>query len=110
MFGELIDCSAPKLGTQLRYDRDLIEGSRDGTVSRPKTLPVELPPPPPGAQPLVPHTPARGSELTPEDRELWFTSMVDDGVSDYDIVTKKPSQKIATRKAPHWLTFSPDGK
>ncbi len=71
---------------------------------------VELPRPPAGAQPLVPHTLTHGLELTPDGKELWVTSMVGDGVYVYDLATKKFSHKIATGKAPDWLTFSPDGK
>ena len=71
---------------------------------------VKLPPPAPGAQPLVPHTLTHGLELTPDGEELWVTSMVGDGVYVYDLGTKKLSDKIVTGKAPDWLTFTPDGK
>lgn len=71
---------------------------------------VELPPPPAGAQPLVPHTPTHGLELTPNGKELWVTSVVGNGVYVYDIATKKVSEKIVTGKAPNWVAFSPDGK
>jgi len=71
---------------------------------------VLLPGPPAGAEPLEPHTPTHGLELTPDGKELWVTSVVGDGVYVYDLATKKLSEKIVTGKAPIWLTFSPDGK
>ncbi len=70
---------------------------------------VQLPAPPAGAQPLVPHTLTHGLELSPDGKELWVTSLVSDGVYVYDVATKTLSKKISTGKAPNWLAFSPDG-
>src|SRR5712692_622142 len=70
---------------------------------------VQLPAPPAGAQPLVPHTLTHGLELSPDGKELWVTSLVSDGVYVYDVATKTLSKKIPTGKAPNWLAFSPDG-
>jgi len=71
---------------------------------------VELPAPPPGAKPLVEHTPTHGLEISPDGKELWVTSVVGNGVYVYDIASQKLSNKIVTGLAPNWLAFSPDGK
>ncbi len=71
---------------------------------------VEFPSPPPGAEPLVPHTPTHGLELAPDGGELWITSMVGDCVYVYDLAAGKLVGRIMTGKAPNWLTFSPDGR
>ena len=71
---------------------------------------VELPPAPPLACPLEPHTPTHGLELSPNGRELWVTSLADAGVYVYEVGTKKLSKEIPTGKCPNWVAFSPDGK
>ena len=71
---------------------------------------VELPPAPPLACRLEPHTPTHGIELSPDGKELWVTSLADSGVYVYDIATNHLSRKIHIGKCPNWITFSPDGR
>jgi YVTN family beta-propeller protein len=70
---------------------------------------VELPPAPPSSCTLEPRTPTHGLALTPDDKELWVTSLGDSGVYIYDVATKKISTEIHTGKCPNWITISPDG-
>ena len=71
---------------------------------------VALPPAPPAACVLEPHTPTHGLALTPDGRELWVTSLGDSGVYVYDVATKKISSEIPTGKCPNWITVTPDGR
>ena len=71
---------------------------------------VALPPAPPAACVLEPHTPTHGLALTPDGRELWVTSLGDSGVYVYDVTTKKISSEIPTGKCPNWITVTPDGR
>jgi YVTN family beta-propeller protein len=71
---------------------------------------VELPPAPPLACRLEPHTPTHGIELSPDGKELWVTSLADSGVYVYDIATNHLSTEIHIGKCPNWITFSPDGR
>ncbi len=73
------------------------------------TARVELPPAPPAACVLEPHTPTHGLALTPDGRELWVTSLGDSGVYVYNVATGKISSEIRTGKCPNWITVSPDG-
>lgn len=70
---------------------------------------VELPPAPPATCALEPHTPTHGIALSPDDRELWVTSLADSGVYVYDVASKNISAEIPTGKCPNWITVSPDG-
>ncbi len=67
-------------------------------------------PPPSRDSPIEPNTPTHGLELTPDGKELWVTSLGDDGVYVYDLASRKLSEKISTGNVPIWLTFSPDGR
>jgi YVTN family beta-propeller protein len=71
---------------------------------------VELPPAPPSTCALEPHTPTHGLEISPDGKEVWATSLADDGVYVYEVGTGKLSSEIPTGKCPNWVTFSPDGK
>lgn len=71
---------------------------------------VELPPAPPSKCALEPHTPTHGLALSPDGRELWVTSLGDDGIYVYSVGTKKISHKIAVGSCPNWIAFSPDGR
>lgn len=71
---------------------------------------VDLPPAPPADCALEPHTETHGLALSPNEKELWVTSLSDGGVYVYDIATKKFSKEIATGECPNWIGFSPDGK
>ncbi|MDR3700867.1 MAG: cytochrome D1 domain-containing protein [Candidatus Sulfopaludibacter sp.] len=71
---------------------------------------VELPPAPPLDCPLEVNTPTHGLALSPDDKQLWVTSLADGGVYVYDLVTRKSSPLIHVGKCPNWVAFSPDGK
>lgn len=71
---------------------------------------VEFPPAPPLKCPLEPHTPTHGLALSPDGKELWVTSLGDNGVYAYDVATGKLSAEIPTGRCPNWVTFSPDGR
>ncbi|MBV9181841.1 MAG: hypothetical protein JO356_11055 [Acidobacteria bacterium] len=70
---------------------------------------VELPPAPPVHCALEPHTPTHGLALSPDDRELWVTSLAASGVYVYDVAKKALSAEIPTGECPNWITVSPDG-
>jgi YVTN family beta-propeller protein len=69
-----------------------------------------LPAAPPADCELEPHTETHGLALSPNEKELWVTSLTDGGVYVYDIATKKLSTEIKTGECPNWIGFSPDGK
>jgi YVTN family beta-propeller protein len=71
---------------------------------------VELPPAPASQCALEPHTPTHGLGLSPDNTQLWVTSLADDLVYIYDARTKKLLGKVSTGKCPNWIAFSPDGK
>ncbi|HEY2645830.1 MAG TPA: hypothetical protein VGI34_02595 [Candidatus Acidoferrales bacterium] len=71
---------------------------------------VDLPAAPPADCELEPHTETHGLALSPNEKELWVTSLTDGGVYVYDIATKKLSTEILTGSCPNWIGFSPDGK
>ncbi len=71
---------------------------------------VDLPPAPASQCPLEPHTPTHGLGLSPDDTQLWVTSLADDLVYVYDTRTEKLLGKVSTGKCPNWIAFSPDGK
>jgi YVTN family beta-propeller protein len=78
--------------------------------NRKVTARVHLPPAPQSTCVLEPHTPTHGIALSPDDKQLWVTSLADNGVYVYDVETKKISSEIHTGKCPNWITFSPDGR
>jgi YVTN family beta-propeller protein len=71
---------------------------------------VELPPAPPLNCPLEVNTPTHGLALTPDDRQLWVTSLADGGVYVWDVATRKTSPMIQVGKCPNWIAISADGK
>jgi len=71
---------------------------------------VELPPAPPLNCPLEVNTPTHGLALTPDDRQLWVTSLADGGVYVWDVSTRKTSPLIRVGKCPNWIVVSDDGK
>lgn len=71
---------------------------------------VDLPPAPPADCALEPHTETHGLALSANEKELWVTSLSDNGVYVYDIAAKKLSKEIPTGECPNWIGFSPDGK
>lgn len=56
------------------------------------------------------NTLTHGLGLTPDETELWVTSLLDDCMYVYNIATKKIVARVPTGVAPNWVTFSPDGK
>jgi YVTN family beta-propeller protein len=56
------------------------------------------------------NTLTHGLGLTPDERELWVTSLLDDCMYVYDVAAKKIVARVPTGEAPNWVTFSPDGK
>jgi len=78
--------------------------------SKKETARVDLPAAPPADCELEPHTETHGLALSPNEKELWVTSLTDGGVYVYDIATKKLSTEISTGQCPNWIGFSPDGK
>ena len=71
---------------------------------------VQLPPAPPLNCPLEVNTPTHGLALSPDNKELWVTSLADGGIYVYDLATRKTSAMIRVGKCPNWVAFSPDGK
>lgn len=71
---------------------------------------VELPPAPPLNCPLEVNTPTHGLALTPDDKQLWVTSLADGGVYVWDVATRKTSPMVKVGKCPNWISVSPDGK
>src|SRR5215469_2837716 len=51
-----------------------------------------------------------GLALTPDGKELWVTSLLDDCVYIYDVEAKKFVGKVATGGGPNWVVVTPDGK
>lgn len=51
-----------------------------------------------------------GLALSPDGKELWVTSLLDDSIYVYDVGRKKVSQRLPTGDGPNWISFSPDGK
>jgi YVTN family beta-propeller protein len=58
----------------------------------------------------TPDTFTHGLAITPDGKELWVTSLLDDCVYIYDLQTKKFSGPLSTGDGPNWIVFSPDGK
>ena len=58
----------------------------------------------------TPDTLTHGIGLTPDDSELWVSSLLDDCMYIYDLKAKKITGRVPTGKGPNWVSFSPDGK
>ncbi len=56
------------------------------------------------------NTLTHGLGLTPDETELWVTSLLDDCMYVYDVAKNKIVARVPTGVAPNWVTFSPDGK
>jgi YVTN family beta-propeller protein len=65
---------------------------------------------PRGRQFETPDTLTHGLALTPDGKELWVTSLLDDCIYIYDLQAKKFTGHLATGNGPNWVVFSPDGK
>jgi YVTN family beta-propeller protein len=74
---------------------------------------VEMPAEHPTPHPLqyeTADTRTHGLALTPDGRELWVSSLLDDCVYIYDVKAKKFVGKVSTGEGPNWLAFTPDGR
>lgn len=56
------------------------------------------------------NTLTHGLSLTPDETELWVTSLLDDCMYVYSVAENKIVARVPTGEAPNWVTFSPDGK
>jgi YVTN family beta-propeller protein len=73
-------------------------------------MPAEHPGPPRPRQWEPPDTLTHGLALTPDETELWVTSLLDDCIYIYDLKAKKITGRLKTGDGPNWVVFSPDGK
>jgi YVTN family beta-propeller protein len=73
-------------------------------------MPSQHPLPPRPRQYETPDTYTHGLALSPDESELWVTSMLDDSVYIYDLKAKKFTGPLATGDGPNWVNFTPDGK
>ena len=55
-------------------------------------------------------TRTHGLGLTPDESELWVSSLLDDSMYIYDVKTKKITGRVPTGIGPNWIVFTPDGK
>jgi YVTN family beta-propeller protein len=81
---------------------DLKEGK---TIRR-----VEMPPLPPGTEIPPYDTLTHGLALTPDERELYVTSMAGRAVYAFSVPNIKQLAKIDVGKFPNWITISSDGR
>jgi YVTN family beta-propeller protein len=58
----------------------------------------------------TPDTLTHGLALTPDGKELWVTSLLDDCIYIYDLQAGKFTGRMDTGDGPNWIVFSPDGK
>lgn len=65
-------------------------------------------PPPRPYEPM--DTLTHGLGLTPDEKELWVTSLLDDCMFVYELRSRKIVARLASGAGPNWVTFSPDGK
>src|SRR6202165_5683934 len=70
-------------------------------------MPSEHPGPPRPREFETPDTMTHGLALTPDESELWVTSLLDDCIYIYDLKAKKFTGKMKTGSGPNWVVFSP---
>ena len=80
------------------------------TVTRRVEMPAEHTGPPRPREFETPDTMTHGLALTPDESEVWVTSLLDDCIYIYDLKAKKFTGKMKTGDGPNWIVFSPDGK
>jgi YVTN family beta-propeller protein len=51
-----------------------------------------------------------GLALSPDQSEVWLTSMLDDCIYVYDLKSKKVVARMNTGEGPNWVAFTPDGQ
>ena len=73
-------------------------------------MPSEHPGPPRPRQFETPDTETHGLALSPDESELWVTSLLDDCIYIYDLKAKKITGRLNTGDGPNWVVFSPDGE
>jgi YVTN family beta-propeller protein len=73
-------------------------------------MPSEHPGPPRPREFETPDTATHGLALSPDESELWVTSLLDDCIYIYDVKAKKVTGRLNTGNGPNWVVFSPDGK
>lgn len=56
------------------------------------------------------NTLTHGLALSPDERELWVTSLLDDAMYVYDVSSQKIVGHVTVGSGPNWVAFSPDGK
>lgn len=56
------------------------------------------------------NTLTHGLALSPDEKELWVTSLLDDAMYVYDVKSQKIVGHIPVGSGPNWVAFSPDGK
>jgi YVTN family beta-propeller protein len=65
----------------------------------------------PKARPYEPsNTLTHGLALSPDGRELWVTSLLDNCLYIYDVKAGKVVGSVPVGDGPNWVAFSPDGK
>src|ERR1700676_1821572 len=73
-------------------------------------MPSEHPGPPRPREFETPDTATHGLALSPDESEIWVTSLLDDCIYIYDVKAKKITGRLNTGSGPNWVVFSPDGK
>jgi YVTN family beta-propeller protein len=80
------------------------------TVLQTVQMPSQHPGPPRPREFETPDTYTHGLALSPDESELWVTSLLDDCIYIYDLKSKKITGRLDTGDGPNWVVFSPDGK
>src|SRR5207302_8755647 len=73
---------------------------------------VEMPAehPKPHVHPYEPiNTLTHGLALSPDEKELWVTSLLDDAMYIYDVNSQNIVGRVLTGIVPNWVVFSPEG-
>ena len=73
---------------------------------------VARPLPPPEHRSKFAYLDTHGLELSPDNRELWVTSFIGNGLMIFDVTGSQPVYvtTVDVGDGPNWLTFSPDGR
>jgi YVTN family beta-propeller protein len=79
-------------------------------VTQTVEMPSEHAGPPRPREFETPDTTTHGLALSPDENEIWVTSLLDDCIYIYDLRAKKVIARLNTGDGPNWVVFSPDGK